>query len=224
MGICGHCLDPLPVAERAGAVVPAMTDKRSGSSIELLRKDREFSAVLCGHSLRFCTTWGLFSPRDIDVGSRMLLDVVEVRDGDRILDLGCGYGALGVALAKLTPTGTVSMVDKDFVAVDYAQKNAHANRLHNVRASLSNGLQHVEQQDFDLVVTNLPAKSGKELYYIMFHDVHRLLRPGGSFYIVTITGLRRFVQRAFVDVFGNYRKVRQGQTYTVAMARRCGAE
>lgn len=197
-----------------------MSDRYSRENLDQLRQDREFSAELCGHSLRFYTTWGLFSPRDIDEGSRMLLEQVPVNDGDRILDLGCGYGALGVALAKLTPAGQVLMLDKDFVAVEYAARNARANSLDNARSSLSNGLGSVDGECFDLVVSNLPAKSGKELYYLMFHDVHRHLRPGGAFYIVTITGLRRFVQRAFNDVFGNYSKVRQGKTYTVAMAQR----
>ena len=52
----------------------------------------------------------------------------------------------------------------------------------------------------------------------MFYDTSARLAPGGSFYIVTINGLRNFVKRAFTDVFGNYKKLKQASTYTVAMA------
>jgi 16S rRNA G1207 methylase RsmC len=72
---------------------------------------------------------------------------------------------------------------------------------------------------FDLIVSSLPAKTGKELYYLYFYDALERLKPGGRIYVVTITGLRKFVARAFNEVFGNYEKVKQGKTYTVAMAR-----
>lgn len=195
-----------------------MNDSFSRANLSRLKQDRKFSANLCGFSLNFTTTWGLFSPREIDEGSKLLLEYVTVQDGQKVLDLGCGYGALGVPLGRQTPSGRVTMVDKDFVAVDYAQRNAVANHVNNARVMLSNGLQQLDSETFDLVVTNLPAKSGKELYYIMFNDVFESLSPGGCFYIVTITGLRRFVQRAFGEIFGNYEKLKQGKTYTVAVA------
>lgn len=85
---------------------------------------------------------------------------------------------------------------------------------------MSNGLNRVESDNFDLIVTNLPAKSGKELYTLMFCDMHTKLKPGGSCYIVTINGLRQFVKRNFIEIFGNYKKLKQGAVYTVAMATR----
>jgi 16S rRNA G1207 methylase RsmC len=192
----------------------------SRESIARIRQDQEFTAVLCGHSLRFCTTWGLFSPRGIDEGTQMLLQYANVRPSDIVLDIGCGYGALGLPLAAQATSGSATLVDKDFVAVEYCQKNARANGLDNVEVLLSNGLAQVGDRQFDVVVSNLPAKSGKELYYIMFHDAWAHMVVGGHFYIVTITGLRRFIKRAFTDVFGNYSKLKQGPTYTVAMAKK----
>ena len=148
----------------------------------------------------------------------MLLQYAIVRPSDRVLDIGCGYGALGLPLAVQASEGSATLIDKDFVAVEYCRKNADANELSNVEVLLSNGLAQVEAGQFDVVVSNLPAKSGKELYYIMFQDAWDHMAVGGHFYIVTITGLRRFIKRAFVDVFGNYSKLKQGATYTVAMA------
>jgi len=168
--------------------------------------------------LRFYTTWGLFSPRAIDDGSRLLLDFLELETTDDCLDLGCGYGVLGLCMAKLAPNGHTLMVDKDFVAVDYAEKNRVHNRIDNASCILSNGFAQIPRQQFDVIVSNIPAKVGKEMLYIYLFDALEYLKPGGSFYIVTITGLRQFFKRGFSEVFGHYEKIKQGKTYTVARA------
>ncbi len=189
-------------------------------SLPGLRQDIVFEESFNDSTLVFHTTWGLFSPREVDSGTKLLLEHVDVAHNARILDLGCGYGALGLPLAATNPGAHVTMVDKDFVAVEYCKKNAELNNLSNVEVVLSNGLNQVADGDFDVVITNLPAKSGKELYYLMFYDTQARLKPGGSFYIVTITGLRGFVKRTFNEIFGNYSKLKQGPVYTVAMAKR----
>jgi 16S rRNA (guanine1207-N2)-methyltransferase len=166
--------------------------------------------------LRFHTTWGLFSPRAIDDGSRLLLDHLELAPDDTCLDLGCGYGVLGLCMAKLAPQGHILMIDKDFVAVDYAEKNRLLNGIKNANCQLSNGFDQIPAQQFDVIVSNIPAKVGKEMLYIYLFDALRYLKPGGSFYIVTITGLRLFFKRGFSEVFGHYEKIKQGKTYTVA--------
>lgn len=186
--------------------------------IDGLRQDIVFNDNLLGHPLTFHTTWGLFSPKGIDDGTRMLLDFLDVKPDDRAIDLGCGYGPIGLAIAKQAPQGHCTLVDKDFVAVEYAQKNAAINGIDNVDIQLSNGLQHLPERRFTLAVTNLPAKANKEHYYLFFHDIHQRLEPGGRFYIVVITGLRQFIARAFKEVFGNHTKIKQGNQYTVAMA------
>lgn len=188
--------------------------------IARLRRDIEFSDTLLGHDLTFRTTWGLFSPKAIDDGTRLLLAHLEVSAEEQALDLGCGYGPLGLAIARAAPRGHVTLVDKDFVAVDYARRNAAINGLTNVEVLLSNGLDQVPPRRFSLAVTNLPAKTGKEHYYLFFHDIRERLLPGGRFYVVVITGLRQFIARAFTEVFGNHTKIKQGRAYTVAMAQR----
>ncbi len=169
-------------------------------------------------ALQFRTTWGLFSPREVDKGSQMLLDFLDINPEDDCLDLGCGYGVLGLNMAKSAPRGHTLMVDKDFVAVDYAEKNRQLNGIGNASCLLSNGFNQIPKQQFDLIVSNIPAKVGKEMLYIYMFDALEYLKPGGAFYIVTITGLRQFFKRGFTEVFGNYDKVKQGKTYTVARA------
>lgn len=197
-----------------------MSKKPAKAPLDLdrLRQDIVFSDELMGHSLTFHTTWGLFSPKAIDEGTRLLLRHLEVQPDDRAIDLGCGYGPLGLAIARSAPQGSCLMVDKDFVAVEYANANARRNGVENAHAMLSDGLKHIPDQTFTLAVTNLPAKTSKEHYYLFFHDILEHLEPGGRCYVVVISGLRRFIERAFTEVFGNHSKVKQGKNYTVAMA------
>ena len=134
-----------------------------------------------------------------------------------MLDLGCGYGPLGLAIAANAPQGNIHMVDKDFIAVEYANKNARLNGLNNANAYLSNGLSNVPKNiQFTTVVSNMPAKVGKEMMSIMLDDIHRQLAPGGQFVVVTINGLRDYMKRNFMDVFGYYDKVKQGKDYTIS--------
>ena len=186
--------------------------------LDNLRRDIVFTETVRHQQFTYHTTWGLFSPKSVDEGSRLLLDHIEIGEGDDTLDLGCGYGPLGLTLARLAPHGTSVLVDKDFVAVEYSRKNAALNGIENTEILLSNGFSQLGDRRFDLIVSNLPAKTGKELYYLYFYDALVRLKPGGRIYVVTISGLRKFIQRAFQEVFGNYKKLKQGKTYTVAMA------
>lgn len=184
-----------------------------------LREDIVFRAELRGHDLLFRSTWGLFSPREIDEGTRLLLQHLEVGAADDCLDLGCGYGPIGLALAASAPKGKTLMVDKDFVAVQYSNLNARLNGLTNVTAMLSNGFDQIDPSAvFDLIASNIPAKVGKEALSLYLHDAHDHLRPGGRLYVVTINGLRQFMKRNLSEVFGNYDKLKQGAHYTAAVA------
>lgn len=181
-----------------------------------IRQDLKIHSRAGDHELSFATTWGLFSPRAVDEGSQLLLKHLDIELADDCLDLGCGYGVLGLHMAKMAPQGHTLLVDKDFVAVEYSEKNRLLNRIHNASCQLSNGFEQIPKQSFDIIVSNIPAKVGKEMLYIYLFDALKYLKPGGSFYIVTITGLRQFFKRGFHEVFGHYEKIKQGKTYTVA--------
>ena len=183
-----------------------------------LREDIVFDATLRGERFNFRSTWGLFSPTEIDEGSRLLIEHVDVRLQDVSLDLGCGYGALAIPIGKISHEGKIHMVDKDFVAIEYAKKNAALNGLKNYEAYLSNGFSAVPDVAFDLIVSNLPAKVGRELLWVLLEDAKAHMKPGGRIYVVTISGLREFIKRNFKECFGNYEKVKQGRAYTVAKA------
>jgi 16S rRNA (guanine1207-N2)-methyltransferase len=187
-------------------------------SIDKLRKDIVFSQSLCGQSLSFHSTWGLFSPREIDEGTRLLLQYIEVETAHDCLDLGCGYGAIGLTLAKLAAQGHTTLVDKDFVAIEYCRKNIALNQIANAEALLSNGFDAIRGRRFDVIASNIPAKVGNELMSLFFYDAFQQLKPNGRLYVVTVNGLREYIKRVFKERFGNYAKLKQGRNYTVAMA------
>ena len=184
-----------------------------------LRQDIVFSDELGGERLEFHTTWGIFSPREIDEGTRLLVDHLEIAASDHCLDLGCGYGPIGLYMARRAPQGRTLMVDKDFMAVDYSNANAERNRLPNAKAILSNGFDHIDPVlRFDLIASNIPAKVGKEMLSLILHDANQRLNQGGRLYVVTINGLRQYMKRNLNEIFGNYKKIKQGRSYTVALA------
>ena len=184
-----------------------------------LRQEQQIETELLGKQLRFNTTWGLFSPRQIDEGSRLLLSLLDLHNDEVVLDMGCGYGPLGLSIAKARTDAQVHLVDRDYLAIEYTRKNAALNAIENTSIYTSDALSMVPADlPLTLMVSNLPAKVGNELFYISFCDAYDRLQPGGRIVVVTINGLRQFIKRAFTEVFGNYKKVKQSASYTISSA------
>lgn len=187
--------------------------------LDTLREDIVFTDALAGERLEFHSTWGIFSPREIDEGTRLLVERMQILPTDNCLDLGCGYGPIGLYMARRAPQGRTLMVDKDFMAVKYSNANAEGNGLSNAKAILSNGFDHVDADlRFDIIASNIPAKVGKEMLCLILHDAKQRLNQNGKLYVVTINGLRQYMKRNLTEIFGNYKKLKQGKSYTVALA------
>lgn len=188
-------------------------------SIQDLKEDIVFQENLRGFPLIFHSTWGLFSAAEIDEGTRLLIDTMDIQSTDLVLDLGCGYGALGIIAAKLAKEGHVHMVDKDFVAVEYAQKNVEVNNLKNCEVYLSNGFSHIDpKRSFSVIISNLPAKVGKEMLEIFISDTKKHLKPGGKLYVVTVSGLKDVIKRLFEEKLGNWKKMAGSRNYVISLA------
>ncbi|CAC9954784.1 16S rRNA (guanine(1207)-N(2))-methyltransferase (EC 2.1.1.172) [uncultured Gammaproteobacteria bacterium] len=187
--------------------------------IPKLKQELSIQTNLLGHGLILKTRWGVFSPRAIDDGTILFMKYLDISNADKCLDLGCGYGPIGLAVAKSCPQGEVHMVDKDFVAVELSNINAKLNQINNTQAYLSDAFSAVGKQNyFDQVLSNVPAKVGREQLSIILYDAYDALKPGGKITFVTINGLRHFIKDNFKSVFGNYKKLKQGQKYTIAQA------
>lgn len=138
----------------------------------------------------------LFSTFFIDHGTDILIRGITSGKPKSVLDLGCGYGPLGIILAKNNPQAEVVMVDKDLLAVRYAKYNIAKNNITNVIALASLGVEGVKDKTFDLIVSNIPAKIGDEAIAKEFIlDPYKLLNPNGEYWIVVVSALNRLVPK-----------------------------
>jgi 16S rRNA G1207 methylase RsmC len=187
------------------------------SDIPKLKKDLNIKANLLDFDLSLDTRWGVFSPREIDEGTILLLKYLEIDKNDICLDLGCGYGPIGLAVAKHAVDGHVYLIDKDFVAIELVEQNIKNNQLNNCTTLLSDGLQQLDKNiKFTQIISNVPAKVGREQLSIFLYDALESMEVGAKITVVTINGLRQFIKNNFKSVFGNYKKLKQGSKYTIS--------
>ena len=135
-----------------------------------------------GYGLSFMTDAGVFSKGELDVGSRLLLDALPALSGD-VLDLGCGWGAIGVAVAKANREARVVMADVNHRALALSQDNCARNGV-TAEVIESDGMAAVMGRKFDAIITNPPIRAGKQVIYQMFADAAVSLNAGGALYLV----------------------------------------
>lgn len=143
--------------------------------------ERRVTLVALGNELTFTTDAGVFSRDGLDRGTEVLLDALPPLAG-RVLDLGCGWGPVGVALGKKYPGLEIVMTDINTRAADLARRNLAQN---GVRATVlqGDGFDPVEGL-FDAIVTNPPIRAGKAVIYGLFDRARDFLKPGGALYLV----------------------------------------
>lgn len=151
---------------------------------EVRHDRRTLSTVLRGKTLRFTSDAGVFSKGDIDHGSRVLIEAMDIPDGSAVLDVGCGYGPIGISAAFLAPGGHVTMIDINSRAVELARENAHHNGIRNVTVMESDVLSAVKGQKYDVILTNPPIRAGKAVVHRIFEEAYEHLNEGGSLWIV----------------------------------------
>lgn len=137
------------------------------------------------YTFRFKTDRGVFSKREVDYGSRLLVETFDLdKKEGKILDVGCGYGPIGLSLAKSFPDSYVHMVDVNQRALDLAKENAKLNQLGNVKIYESDRLLQVEENGFDAILTNPPIRAGKQIVHDIFEQSYEHLADFGELWIV----------------------------------------
>lgn len=156
--------------------------KRTKAKAEVRDHHHEIRARLRDRALLFESRPGTFGYRGLDAGTRALADGVEVREGDVALDIGCGYGAIGVAIAPVC--ARVVMIDSSSRAVALAVRNAARNGAANAEVLLRADVEDPTVSAFDLVVTNPPYYSNWRIAQSFVASASAVLKPGGRLWIV----------------------------------------
>ena len=187
----------------------------------------QFTVTIKGREFVFQTDAGVFSRERLDPGSRLLIEALELTEVSVPLDLGCGYGPVGLAISRELPARQVYMSDLNSRAIELTKENARLNGISNVVIKQGDGLSPWRELlnaglSFDLVVTNPPLRTGKQTVLELFRDAYHHLTPDGSLWAVIRTNqgaksyLRElqtiFGQAEVVAIKGGYRVLRAKKT------------
>lgn len=173
-----------------------------------------------GIDLEFETSQQLFSPRQIDAGTLAMLSFAEFSEGQRILDLGCGYGVVGILAAKFTGPSNVYMLDVDEEAVACSARNAELNGVGGVHTLRSDGLEALNEAGFDLILSNPPYHTDFSVAKKFIEKSFNRLKLGGR--LLMVTKRRDWYRNKIVSVFGGV-KVHEAGGYFVFEAERRNA-
>ncbi|WP_318616156.1 class I SAM-dependent methyltransferase [Sporosarcina sp. YIM B06819] len=146
---------------------------------------KEWSAVLRGKTLRFKTDAGVFSKGEVDFGSRLLAEAFVMPETEgAILDVGCGYGPIGLSIAASFPERSIHMIDVNERALSLAVHNARQNDIANAEIYPSDALSAVTTKGFAAILTNPPIRAGKETVFNFYEGAFLKLVVGGELWVV----------------------------------------
>lgn len=170
-------------------------------------------------SLRFETDKSNFSPNSIDVGTLAMLSAVEFSPNDKILDMGCGYGVVGILAAKLIGQGNVTMCDISESAVRQAKINAELNGVPDIDIKISDGFSEIADNDFTLILSNPPYHADFSVPKHFIEVGFKKLAVGGK--MVMVTKRLDWYKNKLTSVFGGVR-VREIDGYYVFISEKRG--
>ena len=139
--------------------------------------------VVKGHKFTFLTDNGVFSKDGLDFGSRLVLESIPlVEVGAKVLDMGCGYGTIGIIINKLT-NHDIDMVDVNLRAMHLARRNAKENGCSNINIFESNCYQNITSK-YNTIITNPPIRAGKKIVYEILMSAKKYLEQDGNLFLV----------------------------------------
>ncbi|MDB5055568.1 MAG: rRNA methyltransferase [Bacilli bacterium] len=196
-----------------------MTDHYYSAKPTATHELNELQATLRGKDFTFITDAGVFSKKAIDFGSQLLIQSMDIARDHRVLDVGCGYGPIGLSAASLADLGTVTMLDINERAIQLSQDNANRNGLANVNIIQSDLLDKVKGQYFDRILTNPPIRAGKDIVHRIFAEAYSALVSRGQLWIVIQK--KQGAPSAFTklqEIFGDVQEVTKDKGYRIFKA------
>ena len=181
---------------------------------------KEISFRFWCFNLKLLTDIGVFSKDEVDYGTKVLLDTLYERKelGHSLLDLGCGYGPVGITLKTCFPDKAITMVDVNPRACELAKDNAKLNHV-DVEIKISDVYQGITGNTFSDIITNPPIRAGKVVIYQMFDGAYEHLEEGGSLWVV----IRKqqgaeSAKKHIASLFGNCDVIKKQKGYFILKA------
>ncbi|MBO0999399.1 class I SAM-dependent methyltransferase [Bacillus sp. SD075] len=163
-----------------------MTEHYYSHKPDVVSNPKFWDFTLKGRTFRFKSDNGVFSKKEVDFGSRLLVEsfnLNEAVEGD-ILDVGCGYGPIGISIAAAYPDRTIEMIDINSRAVELSKENAAFNGIANVKIYESDRFDKVGSNQFAAILTNPPIRAGKSVVHEILEESYRSLVAGGELWVV----------------------------------------
>ena len=177
------------------------------------------SAEIKNVSLKFETDPSNFSPNNIDVGTLAMLSAVDFLPSDKVLDMGCGYGVVGILAAKLIGQENVTMCDISESAVKQAKINAELNGVPNIDIKVSDGFSEIPDNDFTLILSNPPYHTDFSVPKHFIEVGFKKLALGGK--MIMVTKRLDWYKNKLTSIFGGVR-VREINGYYVFISEKRG--
>ncbi|MEM4263788.1 MAG: class I SAM-dependent methyltransferase [Candidatus Woesearchaeota archaeon] len=182
-------------------------------------KIRQIRAILRGKEFIFYTGSGVFSLEKIDIGTKILIDESIIEPDAKILDLGCGYGPVGITLKKIFPKTKVYMTEINERAVMLAKKNAAINNV-DVNIMQGNLYEPVIREKFDIILVNPPMAAGKKLCFQVIEQAKEHLNIGGTLQLVARHQKGgRELEKKMQETFGNVKEISKKSGFRIYLSR-----
>lgn len=162
-----------------------MSDHYYSDKPAVASNPKSWTFSLKGEEFHFTSDSGVFSKKEVDFGSRLLVEEFQQPNVEgSILDVGCGYGPIGLAIAKVYQNRLVEMIDVNERAIELAKKNAEMNKITNVSIYKSDVFSNVKTQRFAAILSNPPIRAGKKIVHQILEESHSRLEQEGELWVV----------------------------------------
>ena len=169
--------------------------------------------------LKFETSKEIFSPASIDIGTLAMLSVVEFCRTDKVLDLGCGYGVVGILAAKTIGEEKVIMCDISEEAIKASKRNADINGVAHVDIRLSDAYENIFEEDFTIILSNPPYHTDFSVAKTFIQTGYKKLVTGGK--MVMVTKRLGWYKNKLTSVFGGVKVYEINGYYVFVTEKRC---
>lgn len=187
-----------------------------------ISQQKHWTYRLKGNTLSFTSDNGVFSKNTVDFGSELLVesyDIPEQFQNASLLDIGCGYGTMGLAYGKAYPELSIEMIDINERALVLAQENAKKNGIHNVDIHESNLYDSVKKSKYEIIISNPPIRAGKIVVHTILEKAYDYLAENGQLVIVIQKKQGApSAQKKMEEVFGNCERIQWDKGYWILVS------